>query len=185
MSEMHLMIDLETLGVRPDARVLEIGAASFYLDGDGPLKTFTVCLDVGRQNGSVDAGTVDFWLKQPEAARKHIYSSKKLPPIEALEAFEAAFTPWGEIKGLWSHGPAFDVTILQTLYARYGRAVPWSYKTVRDTRTLQFAVQQLGMKPAEYPSGGTMHAGDDDAANQALWVQRMVRQLRSADPLAS
>jgi exodeoxyribonuclease VIII len=182
----HIMIDLETLGVRPDARVLEIGACTFDPMGSGPIEQFSVGLDVSRQPwGTVDPGTIDFWLKQPDEARLHIAEAKKLDPRAALEEFEAAFSPWGQITGVWSHGPAFDITILQTLYARVGRAVPWNYRHVYDTRTLQLAVQAAGGEAAAYPKGGTAHSGVDDAVNQAVWVQRMFKSLpKAVDPLA-
>lgn len=186
----HLMIDLETLGVRPDAAVVEIGACLFDPMGDGASKTFSVCLDVSRQGGSVDAGTIDFWLKQPEASRKHLADASKLPTLEALEAFEAFMQPTGAITGVWSHGPAFDITILQSLYNRARRPVPWNYRHIRDTRTIMEAVKLLGLPEPQWPSGGTTHSGIDDAVNQAVWVQRAYRLIHASgealgeDPLA-
>lgn len=182
---MHLMIDLETLGVRPDARIIEIGVAAFRLDAEGVDKAFSVCLDVGMQGGTIDKGTIDFWLKQSDEARQHLVQAVKHPPREALDLLEAEFSPWGKFQGIWSHGPAFDMTILQTLYSKLGRSVPWSYQHTRDTRTLQLAVKLLGLPPVEYPKTGTSHSGVDDAVNQAVWVQRMVAALKTrTDPLA-
>lgn len=187
----HLMFDLETLGVRPDAAIVEIGACLFDPHGEGPLRTFSVCLDVTRQGGSVDSGTVDFWLQQSEAARLHLVKASKLPTLEALDAFEAFLQPTGAITGVWSHGPAFDVTILQSLYNRVCRPVPWNYRHIRDTRTIMEAVKLLGLPEPQYPKDGTAHSGIDDAVNQAVWVQRAYKAictagatLPGADPLA-
>lgn len=181
--DLHLMIDLETLGVRSDARIIELGAAVFDINGDGVESAFSIALDVGTQGGSIDAGTVDFWLKQPDAARMNLAKAKKMKATEALDQFEKDLSPWGQFKGLWSHGPAFDVAILSSLYNRVGRGVPWGHKTIRDTRTLKFAVEQVGLKPMEYPTLGTMHTAADDCISQAKWVQGLVKQLRSMDPL--
>lgn len=184
----HWMVDLETLGVRPDAAIIEIGAVSFDPYGDGVDKRFCVGVDVTRQGGSVDSGTLDFWLRQPDASRLHLADLEKLSLGDALDAMHAAFSPWGAVTGVWSHGPAFDVTILQSAYNRARKAVPWSYKAIRDTRTLAEAINIVGGSMPAYPKVGTGHSGVDDAESQALWVQAMYRELGRfkavPDPLA-
>jgi hypothetical protein len=181
MSELHLMLDLETLSVRPTARIIEIGWATFDPHGVGVIKSGSVAVDVGSQSGSVDAGTVDFWLKQPDGSRLTIAKAKKLPVKEALEAMDKALGPWGAYRGVWSHGPAFDVTILQNAYDRFGRSMPWDYKAVRDTRTLAEACKVVAGTIPDYPreAPGASHTGEADSINQAVWVQAMYRVLAS------
>ena len=183
----HLMLDIETLGVRPTARVIEIGWATFDPHGPGVIKSGAVAVDVGSQPyGSVDAGTVDFWLKQPEESRLAFAKAKKVSIREALELLDKELSPWGQFTGVWSHGPAFDVTILQGHYDRVGRGMPWGYKAVRDTRTLAYALDLVGLTKPEYPQVGVLHSAEGDCVNQALWVQQMVAKLGGdeADPLA-
>ncbi len=185
---LHLMLDIETLGTRPSARVIEIGWATFDPVGEGVLKEGSIAVDVGSQAyGTIDAGTVDFWLKQPDIARLALAKAKKVSIKEALEYMDKELSPWGQFTGVWSHGPAFDVTILQGHYDRLGRSMPWSYRAVRDTRTLASTLDMLGVPKQDYPTGGGVaHSAVGDCVNQAVWVQRMNRALLEAfhDPLA-
>lgn len=189
MTQTHLMLDIETLGVRPSARVIEIGWATFDPFGNGVLKSGSVAVDVGSQAyGTIDAGTVDFWLKQPDGSRLALAKAKKVSIREAIELLDKELSPWGQFTGVWSHGPAFDVTILQGHYDRLGRGMPWSYKAVRDTRTLAEACKLVLGHVPEYPriAEGADHTGEADSVNQAVWVQRMYSALHndSDDPLA-
>ena len=89
----------------------------------------------------------------------------------------------GDIVGVWSHGPAFDITILSNLYNTCPpdymlfRLPPWNYRTIRDTRTLVFALETAGLPVPPYPAEGTAHNALDDARNQAEWVRRMYGTL--------
>lgn len=180
------MLDIETLGVRPSARVIEIGWAVFDPVGE-VIKSGSVAVDVGSQPyGTIDAGTVDFWLKQPDGARLDLAKAKKVSIKEAIDLLDKELGPWGQYTGVWSHGPAFDVTILQGHYDRLGRSMPWGYKSVRDTRTLAATLEMLGLPKAEYPTIGVSHSAEGDCVNQAVWVIRMNHALLNLvnDPLA-
>jgi len=66
----HVMVDLETLGLDPtSAPILQIGAAAFELNGDGPatgVPLFSANVNVASNlrhpfHRSIDPGTVAFW----------------------------------------------------------------------------------------------------------------------------
>ena len=69
----HAMIDLETLGTKPDCVVLTLGAIKFnpYTQTE-PDKGLYIRLDVDEQTKmgpSVDDGTLEWWGKQDKAIR--------------------------------------------------------------------------------------------------------------------
>ena len=69
----HAMIDLETLGTKPDCVVLTLGAIKFnpYKQTE-PDKGLYIRLNVDEQTKmgrSVDDGTLEWWGKQDKAIR--------------------------------------------------------------------------------------------------------------------
>ena len=60
------------------------------------------------------------------------------------------------------------------LFRKIGKAVPWSFWEVRDTRTLF----DLGIDPQRPPV--LKHHALEDAWNQAVGVQNVFKKLRSA-----
>mgnify|MGYP006408929027 CR=1 FL=1 len=67
---MHIMIDLETMGTRPDAPIISIGAVAF--DANGPLDSFYAGVNLGSSVNSgakIDASTVLWWMQQSDEAR--------------------------------------------------------------------------------------------------------------------
>jgi len=79
---------------------------------------------------------------------------------------------WGA-KRVWSHGSAFDIIILEHIFGKIQKAVPWKFWEVRDTRTLF----ELGIDPVRPPV--LKHHALEDAWNQAVGVQNVYRVLRS------
>jgi hypothetical protein len=136
----HVMLDLETFGVRPGCVIRSIGAVEFEIDGKTG-DTFYAnieprsCEVVGL---TIDPKTRDWWLQQPGAVQAIF---KKDP--QTLRAVVRDFYGWFRSKGpadkirVWAHGAAFDPPIWQAAAEAVGLdGVPWSYWNVRDTRTL-------------------------------------------------
>jgi len=70
---MHIMIDLETMGTRPDAPIIAIGAVSFDVDTDWVWRTFYVNIDLQSAvsaGAKIDPSTVMWWMKQSDEARR-------------------------------------------------------------------------------------------------------------------
>ena len=64
--------------------------------------------------------------------------------------------------------------ICERLFRQIGKAIPWSFWEVRDTRTLF----DLGIDPNRPPV--LKHHALEDAWNQAVGVQNVFRTLRTA-----
>lgn len=177
----HVMIDLETLGTGPRSVVTQLGWALF--DGEAEVEGV---LSSGRYDldpqGQLDAGrvvdwaTIQWWLTQDEGARKAMATKgARMSVKEALSAFERAIPSWHTIDGVWGHGATFDISLMQSLLDDVKRREPWSFRAVRDTRTLfAFAPE------TSWPVNPVKHDAEQDAKAQAVAVQRALRALREA-----
>lgn len=174
-----VMIDLETLDVTPTATILTIGAVKFDPFGDDVAEPncekFYVKVDLDscdRYGCTVSQATLDWWGQQSQAAQDEAFNPEGRIPIESAMEQLYKFC-WGA-KRVWSHGAGFDVVILENLFRKVGKAIPWQFWEVRDTRT----IFDLGIDPKRPPV--LKHHALEDAWNQAVGVQNVFRKLRSA-----
>ena len=174
-----IMIDLETLDVLPTASILTIGAVRFDPFGDDvndpDCDKFYVKVDLDscdRYGCTVSQDTVEWWSKQSKEAQDEAFSTEGRIPLE--EAINQLYKfCWGG-KRVWSHGAGFDIIILENIFRKVGKAIPWSFWEVRDTRTLF----DLGIDPKRPPV--LKHHALEDAWNQAVGVQNVFKTLRSS-----
>ena len=101
MSKQHVMLDLETMGTGPTAAITAIGAVAFSVEA-GITDTFYKKVDLEssvRNGGTMDPGTVIWWLGQSDAARKEMAALRKSakapdPAACAAEAELIAASPY-------------------------------------------------------------------------------------------
>lgn len=183
----HLMIDLETLSTRPDAAVVQMGAAIFDPDSaPGTIlheASWSVRPDLERCH--VEYRTLCWWMNNPSnEVRARVFNQNTGHWVDQsslnliLEAF--VFGSVGSAQhlgGVWSHGAAFDLSILRFCKD----PTPWSHWQERDTRTLAMACWMLGIDPdllRPEPRQDRQHDALVDAREQAQWVQGMVGALK-------
>jgi len=143
----HIMIDLETIGTRPGASILTIGAIKFDpnnidLEHATPetLSSDRVfyrricrqsCHDFGLHE---DRNTLEWWNKQTSAARKEAFEAA--PREDLIKTFHD-FAGWcGNRPLVWSHGASFDIVLCEHVFNGMGVVPPWKFWDIRDTRTL-------------------------------------------------
>jgi DNA polymerase III epsilon subunit-like protein len=158
----HIMVDLETLGTKPGCAIASVGACKFTLDGVSD--TFYRIVNVGAGANqhptwpALDARTVEWWMGQPDEARKIFTdTSARRHIVEVLHDFKE----WcgSDRVLLWGHGAAFDGPILEAAYdALWPGNCPWKFYDLRDTRTL-YALADV----APDRTAGTHHNALDDA----------------------
>ena len=170
------MIDLETLGVDPiTSPIIQIGAAPFQLDEDGPMSGLTQlfrthvnassCL-VAPFNRRIEPGTVAWWARTDAELLAEIMTGVGLPMAQALyELREWVLGIGQDIQGVWSNGATFDITMLEIAYRQAGIHIPWPFRAVRDVRTM------------------AMIAGDDDACWNGGTVSAIERDGKKHDAL--
>jgi hypothetical protein len=180
---MHLMIDLETLSLAPNAVVTEIGMVTFDIHTQDLIleqKNWYPDLKLQTVMGRVvDPQTALWWMEQSEAARLNIAKAARLPGIhDMFDDIQQSFD-WENIEGIWSHGLNFDVPILIDLYRSFNMKAPWEktrygYRNTRDTRTI------LWLAGIEHK--GTAHNAIDDCIAQAKAVQKAFGILSAGLP---
>ena len=179
MANTDLMIDLETLDVRPTATILTIGAVKFDPFGDDvndpTCEKFYCRVDVDSCDAlglTVSPATLEWWASQSKEAQDEAFDPRDR--ISITEAMNRLYKfAWGT-KRVWSHGAAFDVVICEHIFNKIGKAVPWQFWEVRDTRTLF----DIGVNPHRPPV--LKHHALEDAWNQAVGVQNVYKTLRSS-----
>jgi hypothetical protein len=168
----HLMVDLETMAVSPNAVVLTLGAVHFNPYGTGYSDKIYFRINIDDQdalNREVDPLTIEWWSKQDPAIMEEAFSSdNRVPLVDAINQFHKF--AWG-CSAFWSHGATFDLVILEHIYRSLNKPLPWNFWQLRDTRTLF----DLGFDP-DMPTGGK-HDALEDAIRQAVGVQNMYRKL--------
>lgn len=174
-----VMIDLETLDVKPTSTVLTIGAVKFDPFGndltDPKCEKFYVKVDIDscdRLGCTVSQATLEWWANQSKEAQEEAFDPNGR--IDITDAMNRLYKfCWGA-KRVWSHGAGFDIIICEHLFHKIGKAVPWSFWEVRDTRTLF----DLGIDPKRPPV--LKHHALEDAWNQAVGVQHVMGHLRTS-----
>ena len=169
----HLMVDLETLAVSPNATILSLGAVHFDPWGFGHDDELYFKIDLDEQDSlhrEIDPNTLNWWSKQDPLIMEEAFSAyDRIPLSEAINQFHKF--AWG-CQGFWSHGASFDLVILENLYRQLNKPLPWNYWQLRDTRTLF----DLGYNP-EMPTG-SKHDALQDAIRQAIGVQTIYTKLK-------
>lgn len=148
----HLMIDLETMGNKPDSAIVAIAAVPFdMVSGVTNDALFYEVVDLRSSaglGGSIDADTVLWWLGQSENARGEITNSKELIDLPValgqLYSFVSEFC--GEQVQVWGNGSSFDNVILRSAYENCGITPFWKYWNDRDVRT----IVELGRNPPAF-----------------------------------
>lgn len=173
---MHVMIDLETLGTSPDAKILSIGIAAFDFVQEGSQSVFSSVVSLDSQNGSVDEGTLQWWSNQSQLARETAFAIERQHPAAAAQSVIGFLGSQGGIEGVWAHGAGFDLPILRTFLASQGYKRPWNHQLERDTRTLAMVIRSLGEEPPTMCNA--THVAIQDAIDQVYWVQHMHHRLQ-------
>lgn len=170
------MVDLETMATGPNSVILTIGAVKFDPFGSNvDRSTHNIfyrriqtesCEELGMV---IDPNTLDWWGKQaPEIIEEAFHPDGRIPITQAVDEFHKF--AWG-CDAFWSHGSIFDIVILECYYRTLGKALPWNFWQIRDTRT----IFDLGYDP-EMPQNAK-HNALEDAVRQAVGVQNMHRKV--------
>ncbi len=170
---MHMMIDLETMGTRPNAPILAIGGVAFDSNGIHDERYATVEFETAIDEGGVICPhTVMWWMKQSDEARAELTKEEGGMSIAwALKDFRTWFDSTAYkhgCSGVWGNGASFDNVILAESYRRMKMAVPWPFWKDKCYRTVK------NMYPGvEFDRSGTHHNALDDAKTQAEHLIRI------------
>lgn len=169
----HIMLDLETMGTRPDAAIVAVGAVHFDPKEKTILDKFYKPVDLAssmRYGGTVDADTVKWWLQQSEDARKEIYRrAYELPDVLTQFSLWVRFIGISDTIKMWGNGAAFDNVVLRSAYGMVEFPPPWLFRGDRCFRTVKATYSLL-----EKDSTGIHHNALDDAVWQAEYLMELL-----------
>jgi inhibitor of KinA sporulation pathway (predicted exonuclease) len=169
MSNVDLMLDLETLATGHDACVVQIGACYFDRVTGEIFETFEA--NVLPTLGHIDGNTVMWWLQQSEQARASLLKKPSQAPIEAFTNFRKFAS---RANNIWSHA-TFDFVIVQDKLRVLDLPL-LNYKFARDIRTLTNLV-----KLQERQTRGnnlTHHSALDDCKFQVQYCTQLLNKIR-------
>lgn len=154
---MDFMVDLETMGNRPDAAIWSIGAVSFKDREFEEIDSFYERISLRSSIAAgltMNADTILWWMRQDDNVRAEINR-----PSGALEAVLKKFAHWlieqepdVHERYLWAQGVGFDIPILHSAYDACGiDTTPlWSFWNTHDLRTLESIVKRRGVRIPEF-----------------------------------
>lgn len=170
-----VMLDIETMGFRPECVVLTIGAIKFdpYNPGLEPHSGFYQRLNVDQQlelGRTVDESTMEWWSQQTESVREEAFADEDRV---ALVDFAKDLNKYMVgVDNIWAQGPTFDFVIIENLFRMLDVPVNWQFWQIRDSRTLfQVAGDPRKADRAE------AHNALADCYYQAKGVQEVFKQL--------
>ena len=181
----HVMVDLETMGKKPNAPVVSIGAVLFD-PATGILgETFykVVSLESAVSWGAeIDPSTVIWWLKQSSEARSAIANDDAIKLDDALLMFTdfvlENVTGGRKKAQVWGNGATFDNAILRSSFDIACLDCPWDYWNDRDVRTMVELGKAIGFDPkTAIPFEGDRHNALADAQHQARYVSAIWQRL--------
>ena len=181
----HVMVDLETMGKKPNAPIVSIGAVLFDPETGILGETFyaVVSLESAVSWGAeIDPSTVIWWLKQSSEARSAIANDDVIKLDDALLMFtdfiEENVTGGRKKAQVWGNGATFDNTILRSSFDLACLDCPWDYWNDRDVRTMVELGKTIGFDPKiAIPFEGDRHNALADAQHQARYVSAIWQRL--------
>lgn len=179
----HLMIDVETMGNKPNAPIISIGAVLFE-PGTGEIgQEYYAVADLESsmvRDAAADPGTILWWLKQSAEARAAITSDSRVHITNAIGGLTRLIEEHSSRDSIqvWGNGATFDNVILRATFERHGMSCPWNFWNDRDVRTIVELGKAIGINPKhDIPFDGDMHNALADARHQAKYVSVIWQKL--------
>lgn len=194
MSDVNVMIDLETLSSKKTAAIISIGAVKF--NDTEIVDKFYINLDYRSQSTEyglhISKSTVDWWKEQKQAAWEAT-KNNRVQIEDGLTKFREWYGP--KSYPTWSCGVDFDIVILENVFdtvegnststkrshsdtvilenvfdAVEGNSPPWKWSHSRCFRTFKELFK------IEHPRDGVHHNALDDAIYQAQYMQKVLKK---------
>ena len=176
----HVMLDLETLSLQPNAAIIQIGAAMFDMGTGLVVRGFEMCLKASAKDASqhFDQKTLA-WHTEDEKRNAAYRETQRLGEESQSEVLEA-FSAWYKshpVQAIWANGSNFDIPILEFAYNAEKLEVPWGYRDVRDLRTFQAIADPFDKYVKPGPTAHTAYLDAHEQAERVMWLN--MTMLRS------
>lgn len=159
---MNIMIDLETLDVRPSSVILSVGIVVFddkkIVEAGYLIPNRQQQIDAGR---TISFDTLKWHLKQGAECQAVFSENDQMTVEECITAIHATIIQYPNAK-IWSNGANFDAVIMDHLFNMYSVEAPYKFWNVRCFRTY---CEEKGEKYSG--KSGVTHNALQDAKDQA------------------
>jgi hypothetical protein len=174
---MDLMIDIESLDTSPECVILTIGVVLFDPKGNGIVDKLELRPEIDEQtekfNRTISDDTIKWWGSQSPQALDEAMGDRGRESFRSCMEKMSRFC-WNR-RAVWSNGAGFDIVAMESAWRQLDMKIPWTYWSVRDTRTL-FEVAGVSLKDKKYKTK-TTHKAVEDAEHQAIVVQDAYKKL--------
>jgi len=171
----HAMIDLETLGTKPDCVILTLGAIKFNpFTNEDPHSGIYQKIDIDEQDTlgrTQDDSTIEWWGNQSASVQEEAFTEEGRIGLDKMTSEINKFLVGVDV--IWAQGPAFDIVILENLYQQLNKPIPWNFWQIRDSRTLFSLLKKDPRKSIQQEA----HNALADCYYQALSVQTAYKEL--------
>lgn len=173
----HTMIDIETLGTRPDAVILSIGAVYFNpqceeLGMHEACHMFPPVPEQEVEGRKVDGSTAAWWMRQSFEARQALLDGQRANTDTLDQMRMTLATIVEDADTLWANGPDFDLVILRDFMGPGYKWPFWKHSCVRTFKTrFDWALAGANI------SRGNAHDAIADCLYQARQVRTIYRAL--------
>lgn len=170
-----IMLDIECLGVAPDALILTIGAVGFDPLGQGVIgeACYYNRVDPASQpDRNIDTATVEWWSQQCAEAKEEAFGEADRVSLHKALA-DLSPLLW-KANRIWANGITYDMVILEHAYKSLGIALPWKYYKIMDARTIYKFLPQTWKQSVRQTNN---HHALQDCINQVDLLQKGLRYL--------
>jgi hypothetical protein len=165
----HAMIDLETLGTKPDCVILTLGAIKFNpFTSEEPHSGIYQKINIDEQDAlgrSQDDSTIEWWGKQTASVQEEAFTEDGRISLDTMTKEINKFLVGVDV--VWAQGP------LENLYQQLKLPIPWNFWQIRDSRTLFSLLKKDPRKAIQQEA----HNALADCYYQALSVQTAYKEL--------
>lgn len=186
-NELHVMLDLETLGVCKNAVITKIAAVVFDINTGETNEQFTATVNA---KSAVEAdATIQWWLQQDEKVIKENFITALEGGTLLAETLDQFSDFIKSIKAnhdtrfcfLWGNGASADIAWLSSAYGACHKAIPWEYWNERDVRTLVWMAESLKKCYAKRDEKfeGNKHDPLQDCLHQIKYVAKCMQSFSS------
>jgi exodeoxyribonuclease VIII len=179
-----IMVDLETLDNVASSAIVSIGAVQCDLTTGKTGEEYYRVIELQDQldfGFTVNASTLNWWMKQSLGARSVFNVDGKILPIEMCNTFSMWLASLGNPDNfrMWGNGASFDNAILRYFYSKYGQIFPIPFWNDRDMRTIVGFYPQSLQKDWKIKNQrmGTYHNALDDAKYQVKYCTHILQEL--------
>lgn len=177
-NEVFIVLDIETLSLKENARIIEVGFVAICARTLETLGAFQMDIEKECELNIVrdrDEGTINWWhqtvSQESHRAYKAFLNEHDRKPLRvALQAISYELDrlcPNIKDRRVYAKGPEFDCVILSDAYKQAGIDVPWKFRNQESLRTIISLARYKGMDLEELKRNVPSHMALCDATYEA------------------